>query len=66
MTAAAPWKMADKEEITKVLKPIAQDILNIAYYLQIFMPSTAAKLIAQFSAVQIKKEESLFPRLTQI
>lgn len=64
LSSAAPWKMTDKEEITVCLKPIAQDILNIAYFLQIFMPSVAAKLITQFSQGQIKKGEALFPRLS--
>lgn len=64
LSASAPWKIENKEEITGVLQPIAQDILNVAYFLQIFMPETAAKIIAQFSEAQIKKGESLFPRLT--
>jgi methionyl-tRNA synthetase len=64
LSNAAPWKMEDKTEIETCLKPIAQEILNVAYFLQIFMPETAAKLIKQFSEGQIKKSESLFPRLT--
>jgi len=64
LSSAAPWKMEDKTEIENCLKPIAQDILNVAYFLQIFMPDTATKLISQFSEAQIKKGESLFPRLT--
>jgi len=63
LSVSAPWKMEDKEEISRVLIPIAQEILNVTYYLQIFMPETAAKLMAQFSAEQIEKGESLFPRL---
>ncbi|MEI6835844.1 MAG: methionine--tRNA ligase [Candidatus Falkowbacteria bacterium] len=63
ISAAAPWKMTDREAIKTVLTPIAQDILNVAKYLQIFMPETASKLINQFSEPQIKKSESLFPRL---
>ena len=64
LSIAAPWKMEDKAEIEKCLKPIAQDILNVAHFLQIFMPETAAKIIKQFSEGQIRKGESLFPRLT--
>lgn len=64
MSAQTPWKMTNKEEIANCLKPIAQDILDVAYYLQIFMPETAEKIIKQFSASQIKKGDSLFPRLT--
>lgn len=58
-----PWKMEDKEEIKKVLTPVAQDILDIAVLLAPFMPDTSAKLVKQFSEKQIKKGESLFPRL---
>ena len=64
LSSAAPWKMTEKKDIEDCLKPIAQDILNIAYFLQIFMPKTADKLIGQFSEKQIKKGEPLFPRLT--
>lgn len=58
-----PWKMDDKKEIEKILKPIAQDILNIANLLKPFMPDISKKIIEQFSAKQIKKGESLFPRI---
>lgn len=64
LSSAAPWKMTDKNEIEACLKPIAQEILNIAHFLQIFMPSVSTKLIKQFSEGQIKKGEALFPRLT--
>ncbi len=64
LSSAAPWKMTDKTEIENCLKPIAGEILNVAYYLQIFIPETAAKIIKQFSERQIKKGDSLFPRLT--
>jgi len=63
LSSSTPWKMTDKNEIALILKPIVQDILNVAYCLQIFMPQTADKIIKQFTEVQIKKGESLFPRL---
>lgn len=63
ITAKAPWKMTDKNEISDVLKIVAQNILNVAYLLQPFLPETAEKIIKQFSEKQIKKGESLFPRL---
>ena len=63
LSLTTPWKMSDKDEITGVLKPIAQDILDVAYYLQMFIPETAEKITKQFSATSIKKGESLFPRL---
>ncbi|MEK7557870.1 MAG: methionine--tRNA ligase [Patescibacteria group bacterium] len=58
-----PWKMDDKEKIKQVLQPIAQDILNVAVLLDPFMPDISKKLIEQFNASQIKKGESLFPRI---
>jgi len=63
ITEKQPWKMEDKAEIKKVLEPIAQEILNVAYLLAPFMPETAEKLVKQFSQPQIKKSESLFPRM---
>jgi len=66
LTDKKPWKMEDKNEIKKVLEPIAQEILNIAYLLSPFMPVTSEKIIKQYSEMQIKKGESLFPRLAKI
>lgn len=63
LTKAAPWKMSSQEEIAAVLRPLAQDILNVAYLLEPFLPATARKIQAQFKAPQIKKGEPLFPRL---
>ncbi|MDD5527791.1 MAG: methionine--tRNA ligase [Patescibacteria group bacterium] len=66
LTEKKPWKMEDKAEIKKVLEPIAQNILNIAFLLEPFMPTTAQKLQKQFSEPQIKKGKSLFPRLVAL
>lgn len=63
ISQTTPWKIKDKNELRKVLEPVAQNILNIAQLLQSFMPETATKVIAQFSQKQIKKGEALFPRL---
>ncbi|MDD4901821.1 MAG: methionine--tRNA ligase [Patescibacteria group bacterium] len=63
LTEKKPWKMEDKAEIKKVLEPIAQEILNIAYLLAPFMPETSEKIIKQYSETQIKKSDSLFPRI---
>ncbi len=57
-----PWELKDVAAKKAVLEPIAQDILNVANELEPFLPATAEKIIAQFSARQIKKTESLFPR----
>lgn len=59
----APWKMSDYKEIELVLKPLAQDILNLSYLLQIFIPKSSNKIIEQFSKEQIHKGEILFPRI---
>jgi methionyl-tRNA synthetase len=64
ITLKKPWQLNDKEEIKKVLEPLAQNILNIATLLEPFLPETAQKIQAQFKSEQIKKGESLFPRIT--
>ncbi len=63
LSETKPWKMETKGEIEKVLKPLAQDILNLAYLLEPFLPASAKKIQAQFSQAQIRKEKALFPRL---
>jgi methionyl-tRNA synthetase len=63
LTKAAPWKLSDLSEISRVLVPLAQDILNLAYLLEPFLPTASQKIQAQFLSPQIKKGESLFPRL---
>lgn len=63
ISQTTPWKIKEKDELKKVLEPVAQNILNIAELLQSFMPETAAKIITQFSQKQIKKSEALFPRI---
>ncbi len=63
LTRTAPWKITDPKEIAAVLKPLAQDILNVAYLLEPFLPATAQKIQEQFLMPQVKKGESLFPRL---
>jgi methionyl-tRNA synthetase len=64
LSRTAPWKMSDQKEIAAVLKPLAQDILNLACLLEPFLPAAAVKVQAQFSATQVNKGEVLFPRLT--
>jgi len=63
LSEKTPWKLKDKIEIEKILKPIAQKILNVADLLQIIMPEIAEKIVKQFRADQIQKGESLFPRI---
>ena len=57
-----PWEIKDIVAKKAVLEPVAQSILNVANLLEPFLPATAEKIIAQFTARQIKKAESLFPR----
>ncbi|MCX6795637.1 MAG: methionine--tRNA ligase [Candidatus Falkowbacteria bacterium] len=64
LSASAPWKMSDKKEIENILRPIAESILHIACLLAPFLPDSAEKIIKQFSAEQVTKGESLFPRLS--
>lgn len=63
LSQTTPWKMTDKAEITTALRPVAQNILNIAYCLQAFLPETAGKILRQFSYAQVKKGDSLFPKI---
>jgi len=58
-----PWQVTDKKQLKEILQPIAQDILNTADLLKPFLPTVGEKIVAQFSAKQIKKGEPLFPRL---
>lgn len=63
LSKTAPWKMTAKSDIENVLKPLAQNILNIAYLLLPFIPGAAEKIITQFSSEQVRKGDVLFPRL---
>ncbi|MFA6393990.1 MAG: methionine--tRNA ligase [Patescibacteria group bacterium] len=63
LSEKAPWKMKEKNEIMAVLKPVAENILNIGKLLLPFMPETAEKIVRQFSQRQVKKEAPLFPRI---
>ncbi|MEI7451922.1 MAG: methionine--tRNA ligase [Candidatus Falkowbacteria bacterium] len=63
LSQTTPWKMTEKEQITNTLRPVAQNILNIAYCLQAFLPETAKKILRQFSYAQVKKGDSLFPKI---
>lgn len=54
------WKLKDKEgALVKVVKEIRQ----IAFDLQPFLPTTAAKILGQYQNEKIAKSEALFPRL---
>lgn len=63
LSRLTPWKLSDKKEISDILKPIAQTILNLADLLEIFIPESATKIKDCFLAEQIKKIAPVFPRL---
>lgn len=63
ITKTEPWKIKDQDELQKILEPIAGDILSVAVLLQPFMPDTAKKIMATFTAEKIVKSEILFPRI---
>lgn len=64
LTRTAPWKIADPVQVAAILKPLGRDILDIAYLIEPFLSGAAGKIIAQFTAVQVRKGEPLFPRLS--
>ena len=63
LTKAAPWKIDSVLEAAAVLKPLAANILGLAYLLEPFIPAAAQKIQTQFSTPQVKKGPALFPRL---
>lgn len=63
LSAKAPWKMEDLLEKKDVLAIAAKNILNVAFWLEPFLPEAAGKIIDQFSKKQILKGEALFPRI---
>ncbi len=63
LSRTAPWRMKELTDISRVLIPLAQSILNIAYLLEPFLPISSQKIQKQFLEEQIKKADVLFPRL---
>lgn len=63
LSEKTPWKMTEKKDIKEVLEPIAISILNVARLLMPIMPETAAAIHSQFREKQIRKGNSLFPRI---
>lgn len=57
-----PWKVNDREIVTKMLSVYTQNILTIAFNLQPFIPQTAANILEQYTG-QVKSQSPLFPRL---
>jgi len=63
ITAKQPWKLSDAMEIKSILEPITQDITDSAKLLSPIMPEISEKIIKIFTAEEVKKGESLFPRI---
>jgi len=58
-----PWQL-DTIKAKQILTELAQDILSIAWRLQIFLPDTADKIIKIFTSEKILAPEApLFPRI---
>ena len=57
-----PWEKPAGEK-KNLLTAYIQKILNLNYYLQIFLPETATKIAKVFTGSKIKIEQSLFPRI---
>lgn len=57
-----PWKL-EGEKLESFLAWCVNEIRQIAFDLQPFMPQTAEKILKRFEGPQVKIEESLFPRL---
>ena len=63
LAAEQPWKKEGQEKAL-ILEKAIQQILKIAYSLQIFMPETAEKILNHFQKEKIiALETALFPRL---
>jgi len=63
LTEKKPWKSTNPTEIKEALLPVAQNLFDIGRLLQPFMPETGEKIVSKFSAGQVQKGESLFPRI---
>ncbi|MBU0706820.1 methionine--tRNA ligase [Patescibacteria group bacterium] len=62
----APWKHTpdDKEKTTIVLQNVSDWIKTIAELIYPFMPITSRRISQQFAGPSVKKEDGLFPRLS--
>jgi len=58
-----PWRIQDKIQLIKILDYEVTELRKIALKLTPFMPQTAQKIYAQFTAPKIKTEAPLFPHI---
>lgn len=64
LTEQQPWKL-ETAAAQKSLQPLIEDLVAAAYCLQIFLPTTAEKILNFFSQPLTGKPEPLFPRFDQ-
>lgn len=57
-----PWQQTGEIQTASLSQAVKQ-IIDVAYHLQPFMPTTAEKIISHFSMPQIKALTPIFPRL---
>lgn len=58
-----PFALENKKEVEKILSDLVNYLLDIAFFLEPFMPETSKKITKIFSAPKIKPQKPLFPRI---
>ncbi len=59
-----PWKETNEKKLLEILNYSVEQISEIAFDLQPFLPQTAEKIIKQFGADKVSSSAPLFPRLS--
>ncbi len=59
-----PWLTQDQMEKARQLAPLLEELLQLVYDLQIFIPETSQLLLQKFTQAKIEPLSPLFPRLT--
>ena len=59
-----PWKITDEIKLKEFLNENVNQILELTYNLQPFLPETAEKIIKQFTNSKIIAQNPLFPRIS--
>jgi methionyl-tRNA synthetase len=63
LSKEAPWKIEDKIKKEKVLEFSLQNLYDACLKLQVFLPSSAKKILSHFEQKPITKIEPLFPKI---
>jgi len=64
MNVHEPWKLKDDmSSLLPVMQEAVNRLLHIAYHVQPFLPETGEKLLSQFMATKIQKQDPYFVRL---